>query len=178
MSKVITYSRQYPQGHPMAGKPTWFVEKIIADLVAQEDSEYYTDHIKRLRDLGYLQISTMNELAATPYFRKGHTVRAGHRFKAGDTFSPRIWSGKPYRSKQIVLGPDVTITKVWSFQTGYGFGHGLILLDGKEVDIDFIREVAKNDGLTLEDFWDWIIAPSEAKDFDGQIICWNSDINY
>lgn len=46
-------------------------------------------------------------------FSKEHTIRKGKRWKVGDKFSPRIWSGKPYKSKQIILAPDTEIKQVF-----------------------------------------------------------------
>lgn len=40
---------------------------------------------------------------------KYHTIRAGNRFKKGDYFSPRIWTDKPYASKQYQFHPDILI---------------------------------------------------------------------
>lgn len=37
--------------------------------------------------------------------QKHHTIRAGNRFKTGDYFSPRVWSGSPYNSKQLNMRP-------------------------------------------------------------------------
>lgn len=56
---------------------------------------------------------------------KGHTVRAGHRFKPGDIVSLRVWgndvnpkSGRsgPYHSKQIIIAPDIQVKKTWDFE--------------------------------------------------------------
>lgn len=30
--KVLTFSRQFPKGHPKAGHPTWFVEKVLNSI--------------------------------------------------------------------------------------------------------------------------------------------------
>lgn len=96
---------------------------------------------------------------------KWHTIRLGHRFKEGEYFSPRVWSGKPYNSKQIVLAPDVMVKKVWSFYK-----------DPWQWKIPgTVEELSKNDGLSLVDFLDWF---DSKKPFDGQIICWSDKIQY
>lgn len=55
-----------------------------------------------------------------------------------------------------------------------------IFLIGKNRDVSMadIRRVATNDGLSLDDLWEWIVKPADKKDFVGQIICWNNKIQY
>lgn len=36
--------------------------------------------------------------------------------KVGDKFSPRVWSGKPYRSKMITIAPDIEVKQIWDFE--------------------------------------------------------------
>ena len=93
MSRVITFSRHYPSYHPRKGELTYFEYKVcrsIWDLKLFSDSDliYYPD---------------FPAYVAYGHPPKCHTIRAGHRFKPGDWFSPRVWSGKPYNSKQIII---------------------------------------------------------------------------
>jgi hypothetical protein len=166
MSRVITFSRTFPSYHPKAGQPTYFVEKIwnskrdgIGDL-----PDDYTAFV-----LNYI-----NNVDGTPNIFSGqkfHTIRAGHRWKAGDWFSPRVWSGKPYNSKQIQFAPDIQIKKVWDVEFD---GDGCLwIFSDKERGPRVLHTVAKNDGLTLEELISWFNKP-----FTGQIICWNEQINY
>lgn len=177
---TIMFARQFPQGHPRAGEPTYFVEKLITSFLSLDLPGYYTDHIKRLRDIKYLDISNM----ILDPMEKHHTVRAGHRFKKGDKFSPRIWSGKPYRSKQIILGPDVEVANTWNFEVdenGVCSLNGKYILSNTPTLIDPLEsEIAKNDGLSYDDFQEWIIMPCYRKGtaFRGQIITWNSKLEY
>jgi len=102
---------------------------------------------------------------------KGHTIRAGHRYKVGDTFSPRIWNDKPYRSKQVTIWSDTTIKKIWNFKIdarGYW-------LNGRLLNYKELKVIANNDGLDLDDFELWF---RSGKPFDGQIICWLDSIQY
>lgn len=176
MSKVLTFYRTFPSYHPRKGDPTYFVEKLT----------------KSFQSLGYDRIDMPDSLdfdLGMYYLSdpKSHTIRAGHRFKSGDLFSPRVWSGKPYNSKQIIIAPDIQVKKVWDFELVYDE-------DVEQIDIrlndvwmchiaaDAANEYAKNDGLSLSDFDDWFTrSPSFKKNgyrFDGQIICWNENINY
>jgi len=180
MSKVLTFSRFYPSYHPKAGQPTFFVEKIVRSIF--DDRAFSYKNIEPVKSFGGHDITTLNLRPVELFEPKHHTIRAGHRFKAGDWFSPRVWgddinpkSGKkgPYHSKQITFAPDIQVKKVWSFS---------IVLDGLYIDQQrylilsgLIKEVAANDGLDLDDFLDWFRYPRE---FTGQIICWNESIDY
>lgn len=123
MSKVITFSRFFPAYHPKAGQPTYFVEKIWQSLGgpthdhAMAFAERPGDYTSSIA-WGYRMVDGI----------KHHTIRAGHRWKEGDWFSPRVWSGKPYRSKMIQFAPDIQVKKVWDFDIS---GHdGKFFIDG------------------------------------------------
>lgn len=166
MSRVITFSRVFPSYHPRKGEPTYFVEQIIKGLPYSLHDDSAWGNIELCTKL-VLAIDKWKDLG-----RKYHTIRAGHRFKVGDKFSPRVWSGKPYASKQIQFAPDIEVRKVYSFSIGLA----AIYIDQQRwIDKVFIGKVAGNDGLELQDFLDWFQYP---KPFDGQVICWNENINY
>lgn len=168
--RVITFSRFFPKGHPKEGQPTFFVEKIWESIYL----------------MGYSGWDGFSDIAAIcpqlyshgTYPPKHHTIRAGNRWKVGDKFSPRVWSGKPYASKQIIIAPDIEIKKVWdvriSFVGSYIYvekpiskNAGLLIPAG---------DVALNDGLSYHDFFSWF--GIKKKLFEGQIICWSNDIDY
>ena len=172
MSKVITFSRVFPSYHPRKGDPTYFVEKIW-NSIAFDPDVYVEQFPIPYRELG-IDFRNTND-------KKHHTIRAGHRFKVGDWFSPRVWSGKAYNSKQIVIAPDIQVKKIWDFDA-----HGTdFYLSGKHEyahpeGFDF-SEVEKNDGLSPCELFDWICLSPEFKKenrFTGQIICWNENIKY
>jgi hypothetical protein len=164
MSKVITFSRFFPAYHPKKGEPTYFVEKIARGLHQQ----------------GVRPFDIPDEIFSTEMYYlidgKHHTIRAGNRWKVGDKFSPRVWSGKPYNSKQIIIAPDIEIKKVWDVLIMNGPDWFEVMINGK----DYLNDgwslflLAQNDGLRLDDMMNWF------KDdiFAGQIICWNDSINY
>lgn len=162
--KVLTFSRHFPQGHPKAGQPTHFVEKIeacLADIIpGWEMSKTFTLH------------------EWEPYYNctmpKHHTIRAGNRFKPGDMVSLRVWSDKPYRSKQIEFA-QVEIKKTWDIEINeFWFINGEMLEHEKVIDL------AANDGLTYFDFISWFNIHPKKKEqaFKGQIISWNDSIEY
>jgi len=173
MSKVITFSRTFPFYHPRKGEPTYFVEKIHKSIGGKYSKDFPEPEELNF-DAGYF-------LECEP---KHHTIRAGHHFKVGNWFSPRVWSGKPYHSKQIIVAPDIQVKKVWDFEMKPALwaDECTYKVNGIEIDSKTIKEIAKNDGLDITDFIFWFagqnIASSNRKSFSGQIICWNESLDY
>ena len=184
MSRVITFSPKFPSYHPKAGESTNFEAAIWKGLKKNhlQDKTYsiYISHPKLLKS-GYWQIPIgWRDLMVDDYFKpKYHTIRAGNRWKVGDVFSPRVWSNTPYKSKQIIIGPDIEIKKEWQFELhlGHYFKINGRLYDGEvEGHHELLEKIAFNDGLGYRyyyDLTDWF-----PKQFYGQIICWNEDIYY
>ncbi len=177
MARVLTFSRQFPAYHPKAGQRTNFVEKILIGL-QRMDVEIDEGDIPSWPDefCEYLD----NSIEGTKF----HTIRSGHRWKAGDKFSPRVWSGKPYNSKQIIIAPDIDIKQVWDIEMNPSLFEEecFFKLDGEPIHRNTLMEIAKNDGLGYIDFLGWFfgsdIMSSKRKPFIGQIICWNENIEY
>lgn len=186
MAKVITFSTKFPAYHPKNGQETYFVEQFWNS---------FNVHVKRLNETFYMPFDILELNEHLPYNlvseikkkveatnrgkigSKFHTIREGQRFKAGDMFSPRIWSGKPYYSKQIIIAPDTLIEKTWNFKISGGeFKINDKIYGGEsEFIYELLEEIAKNDGLNRHDLLEWFKYP---KYFTGQIICWNKNINY
>lgn len=98
MSKVLTFSQVYPKKHPKAGLPTMFVEKIYKCLFLMK--------VVPPELVGNYNFEIMNDDINGP---KRHSIRAGRRWKSGDKCSMRVWSGKPYQSKQIVIADEIEL---------------------------------------------------------------------
>lgn len=155
MSKVLTFSRVFPTTHPKAGQPTYFVEKI------------YNNRFSKNNLMGYPKGLEIDD---TIMGVKKHTIRNGNRWKVGDKFSPRVWSGKPYCSKQIIIAGDITIQALYDI-TFVPADELLIVGDYNYYPNGYegmIKLLATNDGLSVEDFKAWFNKP-----FIGQIICWD-----
>lgn len=171
MSRVLTFSTKFPAYHPKKGEQIFFREKIWAALA---------DKLPQFQIPGNCTDWDWHEYYnAIP---KWHTIRAGNRWKVGDKFSPRVWSGKPYQSKQIIIAPDIEVKNVWDIeilfeqnQIHFGKPNGenqwLLLSAG---------DVAKNDGLSVHDFYNWFDTPKNRKQkvVKAKIICWNENIIY
>lgn len=135
---VLIVSRNFPMTHPRKGEPTYFPEKILKGLNLNTDE------------------------SIDP---KGHTIRGNYdlwkkrinEVAAGKAIlSIRYWTGKPYNSKQETI---IELTK------DYGVGVQELVF-GKTINDIIIRgddryitpnieTIAKNDGLTVDDFKAW-----------------------
>ncbi|WP_315823031.1 hypothetical protein [Paraflavitalea speifideaquila] len=85
---------------------------------------------------------------------KAHTIRAGNRWKAGDLASLRVWTGRPYNSKQIEFA-QVEVKKTWDISIADDFLHLGNGISGFNEDHPLIQLIAKNDGLSPTDFISW-----------------------
>lgn len=190
MSRVITFSRTYPSYHPNAGEQTYFVEKIWKSFYKDGLPESFHPFIDNTVDIltkrhFFDYANWLQELGP-----KYHTIRAGHRWKVGDWFSPRVWMLPGGRftkgNKQIQFAPDIQIKKVWDFEMDL-LGICTIAKPGEQQTYTFMysedmdEEIASNDGLTPEDFYWWFSRSPDFKKkggFQGQIISWNENIEY
>lgn len=186
MSKVITFSRTFPAYHAKAGQPTYFVEKIWTSFRVtvyfkpNEPTYFYQDPDELLTLNKHFPYNLVSDLIKSignysdKFEPKHHTIRMGNRWKVGDKFSPRVWSGKPYQSKQIVIAPDIEIKQIYTFSKdliGKDF-----YLNGFRLQPNQLIDIAKNDGLELSDMLLWLKYPKPFS--NAQIICWSDSIDY
>lgn len=190
MSKVITFSREFPAYHPKVGQPTFFVEKFLNNKNVHYKLEKYLQDLTELNKTNLTNgklsfddlIDFQNSLIETKE-DKSHTIRNGNRFEFMEFFSPRVWSKKPYNSPQILFYKDTAINNTFNFEIkkayqmlpldyeheitiGYRIAHS---------DDEIMKTISKNDGLTLAELLQWFKYPAS---FKGQIICWNDKIKY
>ena len=165
MAKVRTLSRFYMKGHPKAGEPTFFVEKFLNSMNLPYPSEYFWTFVA----------GTGNEEIFNTELLKGHTIRMGRHFMPVDELTLAVWSGVPYRSKQIKLwtgdirAVDIEIVVLAKDYISF------IEADKDTPPIDVFK-LATNDGLSPQDFIDWFKLPIGIH--EAQILIWNKDINY
>lgn len=175
-----TFSRYFPASHPRKGEPTFFVEQMIEWYY---DTATMTDDvrgmIKSLNTPKFTETAIelfVDSLNSDVTGYKGHTIRYGNRFNVGDKFKPCVWTGLPYRSKVLQFLPELEVKKQWKFKID---DNGDIFLNNKlyvysSSPLDMgVLHFAHNDGLSVSDFLAWFNEP-----FEGQIICWNKNINY
>ena len=135
----IMLSKVFPATHPRNGELTFFRDKLLAAVFAD-----------------------------TTHWQKLHTIRENYplwlerikQVQAGEAqLCIRQWTGKPYRSKTVEV-----------IRLGWQNGVGIQKLnfgwhDGKQIpvikgwciygDHGSKAELARNDGLTLQDWQDW-----------------------
>lgn len=187
--RVITFSKYFPGYHPRKGEETLFMEKIWKGLDTgnRRDGEYsvWANHPRQMKD-GHWQLPHLwrDQMIDKKFYPKYHTIRAGKRWKAGDMFSPRIWSGKPYASKQIEFAPPIRVTQTIDVRIEIDAPHYTYILVPQDKKDTYImlgaKEVARNDGLSFEDFQDWFKPYCKTREdfFEGQIIIWNDKVDY
>ena len=132
---VLTVSRYFPKTHKRAGEPTYFTEKIACGVFCPGECnkcEFHNPKIHTIRanyDLWENRARQINE---------GKAI-----------LSIRYWSGTPYRSKQVELYKleEIGLQKLED-PTNFVFAP----VNGKMINWE---EIAKNDGLSFDDFCDW-----------------------
>ena len=143
---IITLSRLFPVTHSRRGQPTDFASKLASG-------------------------------------EKKHTIRKNyHQWQhnaekmeqGGYVLSIRQWSGKPYNSPQVEIAQRSNPIGVQPIELRYHADYGTITakIDGHEwLDAD-CATIAKNDGLSVNDFREWFFGerPQEDKVFTGAII--------
>lgn len=180
-----------------------FLNSLEIDYRTQEYLARLTDLNTVKITAGKLSIAQLTDffhsLDASITECKGHTIRAGHHFKHGDHISIRTWANqpgkrpRPYFDSQIILTPDIPIANLWSIKsphvksiaptlsdfsiTALSYKHaaklGMRIVPYKQIDKHTLAEIAKNDALSIDDFYAWFTKP-----FIGQIICWDPAIQY
>lgn len=178
---LIPFSRYFPSKHPRSGEPTYFVEAVLTQLGIDYTSHDYFMQLCQLNpDRSEIMLEEFQENLSENIVPKSHTIRATEKWKPGMLFLPVVWSGAPYRTKQIRFAPGVEVKKTWSFQIINCIDRRFYLIEDNEFDEFKVGNVANNDGLSLEDFERWFLCHPKARDngFKGQIICWNENIQY
>ena len=143
---LITLSRVFPVTHSRRGEPTGFASKLASG-------------------------------------EKKHTIRRNYdrwkvnaeKMERGQFYlSIRQWSGKPYNSPQVEIAQRHNPIGVQPVELYYHADNDTITakIDGREwLDSDCYT-LAKNDGLSVQDFKEWFFGkdPKEDKVFKGGII--------
>lgn len=156
----IKFATVFPSRHPRAGEPTHFVEKIW-EAVPGDNILYDAINYEVLRP--YAE-SFQSKKMWTP---KRTTIRAGHRWKKGDMFMPKIWTGIPYRSKPIAICEPLEVLDVEDFTIGMD---GIYWLNDDILTLKELEDIALVDGFDeVNDFELWFNV-KKGQTFDGQRI--------
>ena len=140
---IITFSKNFPPGHSRAGELTGFEGKLKAGT----------------------KIHTIRADAKGWWDKCAEAINSGRKY-----LSLREWVGRPYNSEQRILGEREkiglqTITMTYSSEDELPQAW----VDGKKVPVE---QLAKNDGLAVEDFVEWFFSTPLYKGnvFEGKII--------
>lgn len=142
-TQVITVSRNFLSGHPKAGQPTYFAHKLLAAECNKEGLA--TDENGQPKVIIGQKLHTIRD-------NYSHWVKVAERVKVGEMIlSIRQWIGKPYQSTQHTLTntDKMGVQEITMINGVHGFE---VYVENKAVDIETI---AKNDGLSREDFEAW-----------------------
>ena len=138
---IITLCKVFPATHSRSGMPTGFEEKLKKGS----------------------KIHTIRKNKNGIWDRWCADINSGRKY-----LSVREWSDKPYNSQQreLIRLEDIGLQKV---TMTYGCDDALpqIWIDDKKVSIE---EVAKNDGLTVNEFVEWFFGNNSDNVFDGVVI--------
>lgn len=154
--KIIRYrlgvSRVFPATHPRNGESTYFVKKILNTV---RHTGYYASDNEENVDM-------INKL---------HTMRANYplwekrmkKVQEGEAVIELFyWEGKPYHSKQIVFatldkdsGVGVQSYHIAEWEDEDGTERAGYCIDNRIIRGFALDYLAKNDGLSLEDFKEW-----------------------
>jgi hypothetical protein len=78
---------------------------------------------------------------------KRQTLRDTCRFRSGEWFSPRYWSGSPYRSRQVEIRKPLEVSRVDPVVIEFAAGEGLVVaLDQSRIRDDERDDFARRDG--------------------------------
>ena len=159
--KIIRYrlgvSRVFPKTHLKKGEATYFSQKILLALMREEN--------KNLS----INATTPQGERLSPKF---HTIRANYplwekrmkKVQEGEAVIELFyWEDKPYNSKQVVFATldkdsECGVQEVILNDKNNPFNSWAILINKNRINFNdeiFLSELAKNDGLSLQDFEDW-----------------------
>lgn len=140
---VLTVSRTFPKTHKRAGQQTWFVEKINEARMPISDEPIMGKKIHTIRANYDLWKKRIDE------------VNAGNAI-----LSLRYWTGKPYNSKQqeflqLTNDDGISVQKLSFFESDIYCPYVYGLNGSSNEPVDDVRDIAKNDGLSIDDFEAW-----------------------
>lgn len=191
---TLHFSTQWPDKMgDLSGLPTQFINKIWSGLAVNPQITFQPPMEKELIHINYfaecVERGYVNR--KKPGEPKLHTIRRDQhrRWKAGMDIHPKIWTGKPRRSKTFQFAPIVKCTGVQEIEIkriqtphhkiaigvyiddevlGYAFGQeGITQYDQP------LKMLAMNDGFdSVQDFFSWFDT-----DFKGVVIHW-TDLRY
>ena len=138
---ILTLCKSFPVTHSKAGEATGFEKKLKEGA----------------------KIHTIRYNAKNVWDERYEGITSGKKY-----LSVREWTGRPYNSEQRELSRfDKIGLQHVTMTYGADDAYPQIWIDDKLVPI---QEVAKNDGLSVEDFVEWFFGNSKENVFEGVVI--------
>lgn len=138
---ILTLCRVFPVTHSKTGELTGFEDKLKSGK----------------------KIHTIRWNAKGVWDKRYSDISLGKKY-----LSVREWTGRPYNSQQREFARYASIGLQHVTMTyGADDAYPQIWIDNKLVPI---QEVAKNDGLSVEDFVEWFFGNSKESTFEGVVI--------
>lgn len=136
---VLTLCRLFPSNHPRSKQPTDFENKIK----------------------GGSKIHTIRYDGKDAWNKRYSDIMSGRKY-----LSVREWTGRPYNSDQreLVRYDKIGMQRI-TMTYDSSDSEPEVWVDGKKVPVE---EVAKNDGLSVEDFVSWFFDKDNV--FEGVIV--------
>jgi len=140
---VLIVSLTFPATHKRKGEPMYFREKIWSALGVCSDKIY--------EEFGGMPTPKIHTIRANySYWKK----RIDQVMEGKAILSIRFWEGKPYGSKQIEICQLDKFDGVGIQKAELNFSTLVSKVDGNAWNQN-IDSIAKNDGLSFEDFKEW-----------------------
>lgn len=167
---VLMLSKEFPKEHPRAGQPTDFKERLLLALKAQEQEAEcascggdcktcYCPFVS-----GIMKVHTIR----TKMERWSGIMKKVQEGKA--VISVRQWKGRPYEKGNVQvelfrLGKDdgvglQTLSVREYTDADDGIERAVYCIDGKPMPMLTMKQIAENDGLTVEDWKAWFTGMS------------------
>lgn len=138
---IVTLCKAFPVTHSRSGEPTEFEENIKSGV----------------------KIHTIRYNDKNVWDQRYKDIKSGRKF-----LSVREWTGRPYNSEQreLVRYDGIGLQKI-TMTYSSSDDYPQVWIDDKKVSI---QDVAKNDGLSVEDFVDWFFGKNKENVFEGVVI--------
>lgn len=138
---ILTLCKVFPVTHSKAGEVTGFENKLNTGE----------------------KIHTIRANSKGVWEKRIQDIKAGRKY-----LSIREWTGRPYNSEQreLAVRENVGLQHVvMTYSSSDSVPQAWV--DSKKV---FVEDLAKNDGLSLEDFIEWFFGNNKENIFEGVII--------
>lgn len=176
---VLMLSKEFPKEHPKAGQPTRFRCKLLMGRIFSEACTWACTYDGTENSQRSCSRNAIIEEGKLWNFPKIHTIRTNlerwtriiQKVQEGKAvISVRQWKGKPYEKGNVQIeiarlgkndGVGLQTLSVMEYtDVDDGIERAVYCIDGKPMPMLTLRQIAENDGLTVEDWKAWFTGMS------------------